>query len=94
MHLTVCCWFLTSSGWGGGKGGESEGEKRGGRVGGGEGVELFGPQMALAYLLDAISQDPKNSTSRVQPPATCPRNVSARIKNITVKSPNFDTNFA
>jgi hypothetical protein len=24
-------------------------------------LEFFGPQMALAYLLDAISQDPKNS---------------------------------
>ncbi len=45
---------------------------------------FFGPQMALAYRLDAISQGPiKLSISRAQPPLTCPHNVSARIKNIT-----------
>ncbi len=33
-------------------------------------LEFFGPQMALINWLDAISQDP--------------RNVSARIKNITL----------
>jgi hypothetical protein len=30
---------------------------------------------------------------RDQPPPTCPRNGSARIKNITVKRPYFDTLF-
>jgi hypothetical protein len=41
--------------------------------------------MLLAvYRLDAISQGPKKlSISRAQPPPTCPRNVSAHIKNIT-----------
>jgi hypothetical protein len=38
-------------------------------------LEFFGPKMALAYRVDAISQGPI--------PPTCPRNVSARIKNIT-----------
>jgi hypothetical protein len=38
-------------------------------------LEFFGHQMALAYLLDAIS--------RAQPPPTFPRNGSALIKNIT-----------
>ncbi len=28
MHLTECCWFLISSGWGGGEGGEWEGENK------------------------------------------------------------------
>ncbi len=33
-----------------------------GQVEGGWGIlKLFGPQMALAYPLDVISQDPKNS---------------------------------
>ncbi len=46
-------------------------------------LEFFGTQMALAYRLNAISQGPKNSQfSRVRPHPTCPRNVSARIKNI------------
>jgi hypothetical protein len=40
--------------------------------------------MALAYRLDAISQDPKKSRFPGPIPLpTCPRNVSARIKNIT-----------
>ncbi len=34
-------------------------------------LEFFGPQMALAFQLDAISQEPKNLA---QPPPTCPRN--------------------
>ncbi len=46
-------------------------------------LEFFGPKMALAYRLDAISQGPKNSRFPFQPPPTCPRNVSAHIKNIT-----------
>jgi hypothetical protein len=44
-------------------------------------LEFFGPQMALAYRLDAISQDPKNS--QFPGPNPIPRNVFARIKNIT-----------
>jgi hypothetical protein len=37
--------------------------------------KFFGPQMALAYQLDAISQGPKKlSISRAQPPPTCPLN--------------------
>jgi hypothetical protein len=45
--------------------------------------KFFGPQMALAYRLDAISQGPKKlSNSRAQPPTTCPRNGYARIQNI------------
>jgi hypothetical protein len=36
-------------------------------------LEFFGPQMAVAYRLDAIS--------KAQPPPTCPSNGSARIKN-------------
>ncbi len=43
-------------------------------------LEFFGPQMALAYLLDAISK--KLSNSRAQPPPTSPRNGYARIQNI------------
>jgi hypothetical protein len=44
----------------------------------------FVPQMALAYRLDAISKWPtKLSISSANPPPTPPRNVSARIKNIT-----------
>jgi hypothetical protein len=46
-------------------------------------LEFFGPQMALAYQLDAISQAKKLSISRAQPHPTCPRNGYARIKNIT-----------
>ncbi len=34
------------------------------------------PPMALAYRLDAISQGPKYSISRAQPPPTCPSNGS------------------
>ena len=44
---------------------------------------FIGPQMARAYRLDAISQGPKKSISSAQLLSTCPRNVSARIKNIT-----------
>ncbi len=46
-------------------------------------LEFFGPQMALAYRLDTISQGLKNSPFRAQLPPTCPRNVSVHIKNIT-----------
>ncbi len=46
------------------------------------GLEFFGLQMTLAYRLDAISQGPKNSNSRAQPPPTCPNNGYARIQNI------------
>ncbi len=47
-------------------------------------LKFFGPQMemALTYRLDAISQGPKLSISRVQPPPICPRNVSACIKKL------------
>ncbi len=46
--------------------------------------ESFGPQMALAYRLDAIfHRAQKLSNSRVQPPPTCPSNGYARIQNIT-----------
>jgi hypothetical protein len=45
-------------------------------------LDFFGPQMALAYRLEAISQGPKNSNSRAQPPPTSPRNEYARIQNI------------
>ncbi len=44
---------------------------------------LFGPQMALAYRLDAILLGPKNSQFPGPAPSSCPRNGSARIKNIT-----------
>jgi hypothetical protein len=47
-------------------------------------MEFFGPQMARAYRLDAVSQGPKNSLfPGPTPPLSCPRNVSARIKHIT-----------
>ncbi len=48
----------------------------------GGGWEFFGPQMALAYWLDAISQGPKTLEFQGPPPSTCPRNGYARIKNI------------
>jgi hypothetical protein len=46
-------------------------------------LEFFGPQMALAYWLDAISQDPKNS--RFPGPNPLPLALvmdAARIKSI------------
>ncbi len=46
------------------------------------GDEYFGPQMALAYRLDGISQGPKTLDSRAQTPPTCPRNEYAPIQNI------------
>jgi hypothetical protein len=39
-----------------------------------------GPQIAIAYRLDVISQG--LSISRAQPPPTCFRNEYARIQNI------------
>jgi hypothetical protein len=45
--------------------------------------QVFGPQMALAYQLDVISHGPKILISRAQQTPSCPRNRSARIKNIT-----------
>ncbi len=36
----------------------------------------------LQYRLDAISQGPKNSISRAQPPPTCHRSGYALIQNI------------
>ncbi len=56
-----------------------------GKVGGGWALEMsiFLAQMALAYRLDAISQESKKlSISSAQPTPTCPHNISARIKNI------------
>jgi hypothetical protein len=45
---------------------------------------FYGPQMALGYRLDAISKGlTKLLISSANPPPTPPRNVSARIKNIT-----------
>ena len=58
----------------------------GGEVGGGVGagyLEFFGPQIALAYRLDAISQGPKNSW--IPGPNPLPLaliNGYARIQNI------------
>jgi hypothetical protein len=48
-------------------------------------IEFFGPQMALTYRLDAISQGPKNS--RIPAPNPLPRALVtdmqfARIQNI------------
>ncbi len=37
-------------------------------------LDFFGPQMALDYHLNALSQGPKVSISRAQPPPTCPCN--------------------
>ncbi len=46
-------------------------------------MEFFGPQMALAYRLDAISQGPKYSQiPEPKPPHTSPRNGYAHIQNI------------
>jgi hypothetical protein len=44
-------------------------------------LEFFGPQVALAYRLDAVSQDPKNSQF-LGTPRSCPRNGYACIKDI------------
>jgi hypothetical protein len=47
-------------------------------------LEFFGPQMALALSARCHFTGPeKLSISRAQPYPACPRNVSARIKNIT-----------
>jgi hypothetical protein len=57
-----------------------------GQVGGGLGpgnLKYFGPKMALAYRLDAISKDPKNSRfSGPNPPPTRSCNGTARIENV------------
>jgi hypothetical protein len=45
--------------------------------------DLFRPQMALAYPLDAISQGPKKSRFQAPITPTCPRKDAARIINIT-----------
>jgi hypothetical protein len=37
-------------------------------------IDFFGPQMALAYRLDAISQGPNKSRFPGPNPPTCPRN--------------------
>jgi hypothetical protein len=45
--------------------------------------EFLGPQMALTYRFDAISQGTKNSQfPGPNPPPTCPRSGYARIQNI------------
>ncbi len=58
-----------------------------GQVGGGWALEIsrfLGPKWHLPIgSMPFFSQDPKKlSISRAQPPPSCPRNVSARIKNI------------
>ncbi len=46
-------------------------------------LEIFGPQMVLAYRLDANSQGPKNSSfPGPKPTPTCTLNGSENIKNI------------
>ncbi len=46
-------------------------------------LDFFGPQMALAYRLDAISQGPKNSQIPGPNPLPIgPNNGYARIQNI------------
>jgi hypothetical protein len=45
-------------------------------------AEFFRPKMALAYLLDGISQGPKNSDFQGPTPSHLPSNGSAGIKNI------------
>ncbi len=44
---------------------------------------VFGPQMALTYWHETISQGLKNSLFQGKPPPPCPCNGSAHIKNIT-----------
>jgi hypothetical protein len=46
------------------------------------GCEFFGPQIALAYRLDAFHRAQKFSISRAQSPPTCPSNGYLRIQNI------------
>jgi hypothetical protein len=50
--------------------------------------EIFGPLMALAYLLDAISQGPKTLDFQgAQLPSTCPCN--EKVKNDGRQSKKF-----